>query len=91
MPHLARLRAAGFAIWPFDAPTDRTVVEIYPTVLRKHSPHHDTGNWKSDDQRDAVVSARVMWDERETVAALSAATDPTTRLEGDIWFPTASP
>ncbi len=88
MPHLARLRASGFAVWPFDDPGDRTVVEIYPTVLRKHSPHHDVGPWISDDQRDAVVSARVMWDARETVAALSAATDPTIRLEGDIWAPT---
>jgi len=90
MPYLARLRAAGFAIWPFDAVGERTVVEIYPSVLRKHSPQHEIGPWISDDERDAVVSARVMWDQRETVAALRAATDPTTRLEGDIWFPTAS-
>jgi hypothetical protein len=88
MPHLARLRSAGFAIWPFDDPSARTVVEIYPTVLRKHAPHHDIGPWKRDDERDAVVSARVMWDARETVAALRAATDPTTRLEGDVWAPT---
>ncbi|MBU6287070.1 MAG: DUF429 domain-containing protein [Chloroflexi bacterium] len=30
MPVLADLRAAGFAIWPFDAPTWPVVVEIYP-------------------------------------------------------------
>ena len=35
MPLLARLRANGFAIWPFDAPGDRTVVEIYPSRLRR--------------------------------------------------------
>ena len=36
MPALARLRAAGFAIWPFDAPAlpERPlVVEIYPRLL----------------------------------------------------------
>jgi hypothetical protein len=91
MPLLTLLRAAGLAIWPFDDPTDRTVFEIYPTLLRKHSPQHDGGPWRSDHERDAVVSARVMWSHRETVAALRAATDPTTRLEGDIWAPTASP
>ena len=36
MPALARLRAAGFAVWPFDAPAlpERPlVVEIYPRLL----------------------------------------------------------
>jgi hypothetical protein len=32
MPHLARLRAAGFAVWPFDDAGPATVVEIYPRV-----------------------------------------------------------
>jgi len=90
MPLLARLREAGFAFWPFDDPNGRTVLEIYPTLLRRHSPHHDDGPWRNDHERDAVVSARVMWSYRETVAVLRAATDPTTRLEGDIWVPTAS-
>jgi hypothetical protein len=95
MSLLPRLRAAGLAIWPFDDPADRTVVEIYPTRLRRHAPHHDAphhdgASWRNNHERDAVVSARVMWCARETVAALRAATDPTTRLEGDIWAPTAS-
>lgn len=30
--HLARLRAAGFAIWPFDAPRFPMVVEVYPRL-----------------------------------------------------------
>lgn len=30
MPHLARLRAAGLAVWPFDDAGSATVVEIYP-------------------------------------------------------------
>jgi len=33
MPHLARLRRAGFSIWPFDTPARPLVVEIYPRVL----------------------------------------------------------
>jgi hypothetical protein len=33
MPFLKRLRAAGFAIWPFDPPKPPLVVEIYPRLL----------------------------------------------------------
>lgn len=33
MPTLARLRAAGFHVWPFDPPAFPLVVEIYPRVL----------------------------------------------------------
>ena len=33
MPILHRLRAAGFAVWPFDPPGWPRVVEIYPRVL----------------------------------------------------------
>jgi hypothetical protein len=86
MPFLTRLRAAGVAIWPFDAAGERTAFEIYPSALRRLVP--DAGPFASGDERDAVCSARVMWDHREQVAALGAATCPTTRLEGDIWAPT---
>lgn len=89
MPLLAELRAGGVAIWPFDAPAERTVVEIYPSALRRLAP--DAGPFRTNDERDAVCSALVMWDARETVAALEAATDPTTRLEGDVWAPTPPP
>ncbi|MFH4263722.1 hypothetical protein WAJ43_23025, partial [Acinetobacter baumannii] len=34
MPFLAALRAAGYAVWPFDDAAGRTAVEIYPTALR---------------------------------------------------------
>lgn len=30
MPMLTELQAAGWAIWPFDAPSSHTIVEIYP-------------------------------------------------------------
>ncbi len=33
MPLLPTFRSAGFAIWPFDAPAERTVVEIYPRMF----------------------------------------------------------
>jgi len=33
MPHLARLRSAGFAIWPFDEPRLPLAIEIYPRFL----------------------------------------------------------
>jgi hypothetical protein len=88
MPLLARLRDGGFSIWPFDAASERTAIEIYPTMLRKHVP--DAGSFASNDERDAVCSALVMWRERETIAAMGAAIDPVTRLEGDVWLPTCS-
>jgi hypothetical protein len=90
MPLIARLRAGGVAIWPFDAPGVRTAFEIYPSALRTLVPHDRA--FENDHERDAVSSALVMWRHREAVAALRAATDATTRLEGDIWAPvTASP
>lgn len=33
MPHLARLRAAGFAVWPFHGGAPPVAVEIYPRLL----------------------------------------------------------
>jgi hypothetical protein len=33
MPHLRRLRAAGYTIWPFHTPSPWTVTEIYPRLL----------------------------------------------------------
>jgi hypothetical protein len=90
MPLIARLRAGGTAIWPFDPPGDRAAFEIYPSALRTLVPA--AGPFENDHERDAVCSALVMWRHRETVAALRATTDPTTRLEGDIWAPfSASP
>jgi hypothetical protein len=87
MPLLARLRDRGFAIWPFDAAAERTAFEIYPSLLRKLAPDHDVGPFASNDERDAVASARVMWDHRASFADLPAATDPVTLIEGDVWLP----
>lgn len=93
MPFLTRLREAGFAIWPFDAPNDRTVVEIFPTLLEPLAPHHVTQRvYANENEGDAVLSAAVMWEHRESFASLAPATDPTTKIEGDVWLPaTTSP
>jgi hypothetical protein len=86
MPLLAVLRIAGFAVWPFDAPGDRTVMEIYPSLLRK-LVKHDGVRFSSPHERDATLSAAVMSGHRESFAALTAATDPVTLIEGDVWTP----
>ena len=87
MPSLARLRAHGFAIWPFDAPGARTAVEIYPSRLRRlgHAPAERA--YATEHERDAVESAEVMWDHRALFPQLTAATDPVTLIEGDVWMP----
>jgi len=92
MPLLARLRGAGFAVWPFDPPGERTVVEIYPSRLVPLAPPpFDARNHASPHERDAVGSAHVMWQHRASFAALEVATDPVTRIEGGVWMPSSSP
>jgi hypothetical protein len=93
MPHLQTLRDAGFAVWPFDAAADRTVVEIYPTALRPLAramplpPAVVAAARNNDNTRDALASALVMWQHRDELAALTATTDPVTRREGAVWTP----
>ena len=87
MPLLARLREHGFAIWPFDGPGARTALEIYPSRLRRLLADPGRRAYASPHERDAVESARVMWEHRESFAGLSAATDPVTLIEGDVWMP----
>jgi hypothetical protein len=85
MPLLPRLREADFAIWPFDAAGERTALEIYPSALRRHiSPAQA---FASNDERDAVCSALVLWEHRRNVSGLPAATDRRSRIEGDVWMP----
>jgi len=87
MPLLVRLRDRGFAIWPFDPAGDRTVVEIYPSRLRRLGREDRAQAYATLHERDAVESARVMWEHRATFANLRAASDPVTRIEGDVWMP----
>jgi hypothetical protein len=44
----------------------------------------------SDDAFDAVVSALAMWEQRNDLLSLRAATDPTAAIEGQIWLSQAS-
>jgi len=81
MPLLRTLRAAGFAVWPFDAASDRTVLEIYPSALRPLVSDH--GPFASNDERDAVSSAFALWEFRHEIARLPAGVG----LEGDVWMP----
>ena len=53
-------------------PGERTVVEIYPAALRRlRADDHERGRSRHDHERDAVESARVMWEHRESFAALA--------------------
>jgi hypothetical protein len=51
MPHLSRLRAGGFSIWPFHPPSPWTVIEIYPRSLT--GPVHK----RNDVHRSAYLDA----------------------------------
>jgi hypothetical protein len=88
MPHLARLREGGFAIWPFDDAGDRVALEIYPSLLRRRFPEYDALDAPTVDARDARASARVMQTRTGELSSLAATRDPVTRLEGDVWVPT---
>lgn len=77
MPVLARLRAAGFAIWPFDAPALPLVVEIYPRALTGRVRKSDDGRRRAylDSKgwpRDAEQRARAAGSEDAFDAAVSA-------------------
>jgi hypothetical protein len=87
IPYLVQLRAAGFAVWPFDAASDRTVVEIYPSALRRLRYGAPACEYATEHERDAAESALVMWDHRAQLTTLAATSDPVTRLEGDVWLP----
>ena len=52
MPHLRRLRTAGFSIWPFDSPSAWTVLEIYPRLLT--GPVHKSSHERRADYLDAA-------------------------------------
>jgi hypothetical protein len=91
MPHLARLRASGFAIWPFDAAGPRVAVEIYPTLLRRRFPEFEDRNAPSADARDARVSVRVMQARTDEITTLRATRDAIERIEGDVWVPATWP
>ncbi|MDD7941504.1 hypothetical protein PHK61_24075 [Actinomycetospora lutea] len=76
MPHLARLRAAGFAVWPFDDAGPATLVEIYPRVhtglVVKRSPAARRGAVRADPRIPAALRDDVVASEDAFDAAVSA-------------------
>lgn len=76
MPHLARLRAAGFAVWPFDDAGPATLVEIYPRVhtgpVVKRSPGARQEVAQADPRIPAALEGDVAATEDAFDAALSA-------------------
>jgi hypothetical protein len=99
-PLLRRLRAEGFAIWPFDAPRLPVAVEIFPRLLTgpvvkssrsARESYLRSRGWSleasaSEDVFDAAVSALVMACHEGELAALPEVTDPVYRREGRIWL-----
>jgi hypothetical protein len=69
MPYLRELRAAGFAIWPFDRPHLPLVVEIYPRYL--------TGKVEKSSAvaRALYLEARLAHEPRELVALAASSED----------------
>jgi hypothetical protein len=47
MPHLARLRRAGYSIWPFHPASSHTVVEIYPRLLTGPVHKRNRQHWSA--------------------------------------------
>jgi len=76
MPHLARLRAAGVAVWPFDDAGPATVLEIYPRVhtgpVVKRSVHARRAVVDADPRIARELRAAVVDTEDAFDAALSA-------------------
>jgi hypothetical protein len=103
-PVLRRLRAAGFAVWPFDAPRLPAVVEIFPRLLtgpvvksrrEAREGYLRSRGWPpqaavSEDAFDAAVSALVMSGHAASLAALPPEPDPVLRREGRIWSPSTA-
>ncbi|WP_133826494.1 hypothetical protein [Actinomycetospora succinea] len=76
MPHLARLRAAGLAVWPFDDAGAATLMEIYPRVhtgpVVKRSPAARREAAGSDPRIPAALLDDVVATEDAFDAAFSA-------------------
>jgi hypothetical protein len=79
MPFLAQLQRAGFAIWPFDPPRDRTVVEIYPRLLTGPVVKRDPaarravlGRYEREGVLDPALAERAAESEDAFDAAVSA-------------------
>jgi hypothetical protein len=98
-PVLRRLRAEGFAIWPFDPPRLPMAVEIFPRLLTgpviksrasERERYLRERGWPAEaavteDAFDAAVSALVMSRHATALAGMATVADPVIRREGRIW------
>ena len=104
IPYLRKLKDEGWHIWPFDDGSFSSVIEIWPSVLRDYvklsqnelvaslafaDDIDTTGNQRSRDAYDTLVSAFVMARAFKTGVDLARATDSQTLCEGQIWLPAA--
>ena len=101
MPMLSALRAAGFAIWPFDDRRLPMVVEVWPRLFtgpmvksradaraayaRDHRLPPEIA--VTEDAFDAAVAAFGMWTARHELANLPSRGIEAVRREGWIWSP----
>jgi hypothetical protein len=77
MPHLPRLRAAGYSIWPFDPTSPFVVLEMYPRLftgpVRKSEPLERARHWERTPWAVAPAFARsIVASEDAFDAAISA-------------------
>jgi hypothetical protein len=77
MPHLRRLRQAGFCIWPFHPPEAWTVMEIYPRLLtgpvhKSNEEHRSRYIHHSPWRLPPALAARMVASEDAFDAAISA-------------------
>ena len=91
MPHLARLREPASRSGRSTTPAIASRSRSTRGCCASGSPHSTRRRAHDRHARDAVVSARVMWTTATRLRTLRAATDPVTRIEGDVWMPATSP
>jgi hypothetical protein len=90
MPILRRLRAAGFAVWPFDPPRPPMVVEAWPRLFALDTNRSDPAAiapFPSADAFDAAVTARAMAAHAERFTSLAPPPFPHAATEGAVWVP----
>lgn len=101
LPLLARLRARGFSIWPFDPPRLPVAIEIYPRLFTPGTVKSNAAaregflaarGWpleaaRTEDGFDAAVSALSMEPALRRSGLPRDELDPVRRREGAIWSP----
>jgi hypothetical protein len=96
MPHLPRLRAAGYSIWPFDPASPFIVLELYPRLftgpVHKSDPVQRARHWEGVPWRVApAFAASIIASEDAFDAAISALAMYDHRAELAALRPSADP